>query len=576
MMKWEYSELPETLIETKAEEWELSPFLTTLLLKKGFKEKEEVYNFISPEKLNFRNPFEFERMNEVVDKIISTKNREEKLFIYGDYDVDGITAAVFLVQAFREIGMEADYYIPNRMEEGYGLDKKAIDYIHSHKGKLIITVDTGVNSLEDVEYAKSLGIDVIVTDHHKSVKNKEDEELLLINPKLSETYKFKFLAGAGVALKVAQGVYIKLGEDLKRLYQYMDIVMIGTVADVVPMIDENRTIIREGLKTLKSTKVKGLIYLMRYLKFQNKDVNTTDISYFISPLINSLGRIGISRLGADFFMKTDEFEIYNIIEEMKKSNKKRRELEKSIFDEANKEIKKAGKKELKYIFLASAKWHPGVIGVVSSRLSVKYGVPVVLIALKDGLGKASCRSIPGINIFNIFSDMGDKLVRFGGHDLAAGFIAKEENLQEIEKFFAAAVDNIDRVGEENKSLKVDMVYPIEKISTETLEEISRLSPFGLDNAHPLFMDTDLEIENIKKFGVEDRHFNGTIKKNGRSYQLVAFDLSHKLSEAGYRLQKFDVIYYPEKIYHKGEEEFQIKIKDLKPKDEFYEVFTKID
>jgi single-stranded-DNA-specific exonuclease len=268
-------------------------------------------------------------------------------------------------------------------------------------------------------------------------------------------------------------------------------------------------------------------------------------------------------------MKTDEFEIYNIIEEMKKSNKKRRELEKTIFDEANKEIKKniGIGKELKYIFLASPKWHPGVIGVVSSRLSVKYGVPVVLIALKDGLGKASCRSIPGINIFNIFKNMGDKLVRFGGHDLASGFIAKEEKLNEIEKFFAEAVDNINKVGEEIKTLKVDMIFSLENITTETLNELSKLSPFGLENPHPLFMDTDLEIENVKKFGVEDRHFNGTIKKNGKAYQLVAFDLSNKLNEPNQKNQKFDIIYYPENIYNKVEEEFQIKIKDLRLKTE---------
>ena len=403
MMHWEYSSLPQTLIDTKAAQWKKNRLLTTLLLNRGFEDGKKADEFISPKISDFRDPFKFEKMEKVVDKILEKREKKEKVFIYGDYDVDGITAAVFLVLVFRNIGIEVDYYIPNRMEEGYGLDKKTIDFINKEKGKLVITVDTGVNSIEDVKYAESLGIDVIVTDHHKSIKEEEDDHLLLLNPKLSDTYEFKYLSGAGVALKVAQGVYQKLKIDIKDLHQYMDIVMIGTVADVVPMTDENRIIIKQGLRALKKTKVKGLMYLLKYLKFQNKTINTTDVSYFISPLINSLGRVGISKMGADFFLKEDDFEIYNIIEEMKKSNKKRRELEKNIYDEANQEIAKVGLKNLKCIFLSSEKWHPGVIGVVSSRLSVKYNIPVTLVAFKDGIGKASCRSVKGISVFNPIS-----------------------------------------------------------------------------------------------------------------------------------------------------------------------------
>lgn len=414
---------------------------------------------------------------------------------------------------------------------------------------------------------------MIVTDHHKSIKEEEDDHLLLLNPKLSDTYEFKYLSGAGVALKVAQGIYQKLKIDIKALYQYMDIVMIGTVADVVPMTDENRIIIKQGLKALKKTKVKGLMYLLKYLKFQNKTINTTDVSYFISPLINSLGRIGISKMGADFFLKEDDFEIYNIIEEMKKSNKKRRELEKNIYDEANQEIAKIGIKNLKCIFLSSEKWHPGVIGVVSSRLSVKYNIPVTLIAFKDGIGKASCRSVKGISVFNIFQKMSEKLVRFGGHDLAAGFIVKSENLEEVKNIFKTSIENI-KIEKEKKSLKIDAEYSIENIDEDMFETMESISPYGLENPHPLFIDRDLSFENIKKFGVDERHFNGIIRKNGKNYHMVAFDLGHKINEIESKIQKFDIVYYPEKTLYRGEEIFQIRIKDIKIKDDFYEIFTK--
>lgn len=572
-MHWEYNPLPQSLIDSKAAQWKKSKLLTTLLLNRGFDNLKQADKFISPKISDFRDPFKFEKMQKVVDKILEKKEKKEKIFIYGDYDVDGITAAVFLVKAFKLIGIDVDYYIPNRMDEGYGLDKKTVDFINKENGKLVITVDTGVNSIEDVKYAKTLGIDVIVTDHHKCVKDEDDDALLLLNPKLSDTYEFKYLSGAGVALKVAQGVYSKLNIDTRKLYQYMDIVMIGTVADVVPMLDENRIIIKKGLQALKRTKIKGLMYLLKYLKFQKKDINTTDVSYFISPLINSLGRIGVSKMGADFFLKEDDFEIYNIIEEMKKSNKKRRDLEKMIYDEATSAISKLDKKNLKSIFLSSPKWHPGVIGVVSSRLSVKYNLPVTLVAFKDGIGKASCRSVKGISVFNIFQKMGNKLVRFGGHDLAAGFIVTQENLEDVKNIFEASIENF-HAENEKKSLKIDVEYSLENIDDKIFKVMEDIAPYGLDNPHPLFLDTNLTFENIRKFGVDERHFNGIIKKNGKFYHMVAFDLGHKINELEAKIQKFDIVYYPEKTIYKGEEILQIRIKDIKIKDDFYEIFTK--
>ena len=252
-MHWEYNPLPQSLIDSKAAQWKKSKLLTTLLLNRGLDNLKQADKYISPKISDFRDPFKFEKMQKVVDKILEKKEKKEKIFIYGDYDVDGITAAVFLVKAFKLIGIDVDYYIPNRMDEGYGLDKKTVDFINKENGKLVITVDTGVNSIEDVKYAKTLGIDVIVTDHHKCVKDEDDDALLLLNPKLSDTYEFKYLSGAGVALKVAQGVYSKLNVDTRKLYQYMDIVMIGTVADVVPILDENRIIIKKKLQALKKT-----------------------------------------------------------------------------------------------------------------------------------------------------------------------------------------------------------------------------------------------------------------------------------------------------------------------------------
>lgn len=548
--------------------------LTTLLKNRGIQDFSKLHEFINPSVSSFRNPFLFENMETVVSMLERAKQNRTRICIYGDYDVDGITGTVFLVKVFRQIEMDVVYYIPSREEEGYGLTKKNIDFLYEKRVRLVITVDTGYNSLEDIAYARAKGMEVIISDHHKTVREAGDEDILFLNPKLSQSYEFKFLSGAGVALKIAQAFYQKLSLDLDGLYQYLDIVMIGTIADVVPMVDENRIIIKNGLKVLQKTKVKGLAYLLKYLKFGDKNINTTDVSYYISPLINSLGRVGTSRMAADFFIKEDDFEIYNIIEEMKKLNKRRRELEKNIYDDAIRAIEKAGKKRLSCIFLSSRRWHPGVIGVVSSRLSLKFQVPVVLIALEGKLGKASCRSIKNVSIYNVLEEVKEELVRYGGHDLAAGFTIEEEKIEKVKRYFMESFSKKTRNVEEKKKYNIDMELPLEVVGESLLQDIEKISPFGSENPHPLFLEKNLSFREIRKFGVDQRHFNGILVKEGKEYPAVGFDLGHRIHLDTYLAQSFDIVYYPEKVNLHGEKMIQIRIKDIIIKDEFYDIFIK--
>ncbi|AYV93455.1 single-stranded-DNA-specific exonuclease RecJ [Fusobacterium necrophorum] len=548
--------------------------LTTLLKNRGIQDFSKLHEFINPSVSSFRNPFLFENMETVVSMLERAKQNRTRICIYGDYDVDGITGTAFLVKVFRQIGMDVVYYIPSREEEGYGLTKKNIDFLYEKRVRLVITVDTGYNSLEDIAYARAKGMEVIISDHHKTVREAGDEDILFLNPKLSQSYEFKFLSGAGVALKIAQAFYQKLSLDLDGLYQYLDIVMIGTIADVVPMVDENRIIIKNGLKVLQKTKVKGLAYLLKYLKFGDKNINTTDVSYYISPLINSLGRVGTSRMAADFFIKEDDFEIYNIIEEMKKLNKRRRELEKNIYDDAIRAIEKAGKKRLSCIFLSSRRWHPGVIGVVSSRLSLKFQVPVVLIALEGKLGKASCRSIKNVSIYNVLEEVKEELVRYGGHDLAAGFTIEEEKIEKVKRYFMESFSKKTRNVEEKKKYNIDMELPLEVVGESLLQDIEKISPFGSENPHPLFLEKNLSFREIRKFGVDQRHFNGILVKEGKEYPAVGFDLGHRIHLDTYLAQSFDIVYYPEKVNLHGEKMIQIRIKDIIIKDEFYDIFIK--
>ena len=538
-----------------------------LLEKRGHESRNQIEKFINPDYSDFRNPFDFENMEAIVNKIIFARENKEKIFIYGDYDVDGISGTAFLTKFFNEIGIIADCYIPSRKETDYGVSKKSIDYFHKKQGKFVITVDTGYNTIEDVRYAKSLGIEIIVTDHHKTVKEKFDDEILYLNPKLSKTYKFQYLSGAGVAFKLAQGICMSLGLDMEIIYKYLDIVMIGTIADVVPMIDENRLIIKKGLKIIKNTKVKGLSYLLNYLRLNKKTLTTTDVSYYISPLINSLGRVGISRMGADFFLKDDDFDLYNIIEEMKEQNKQRRALEKYIFDDAMRKIKnlKIPLDKLSVIFLSSSKWHPGVIGVVSSRLTIKFNIPVVLVAIEGDYGKASCRSVGDISIFNLLSDVKNLLERYGGHDLAAGFVIHKENISKVREYFIKAIPKMKV--EYNKSKKdyeknFDFELPIEDLGDKTFEFMEKMGPFGSNNPHPLFFDRNLKLDEIKRFGVDFRHFNGIIYKDNVSYNAVGFELAEKIA-SDYMNKAYNIVYYPEKVILNDEEVIQIILKSIK-------------
>ena len=538
-----------------------------LLEKRGHESRNQIEKFINPDYSDFRNPFDFENMEAIVNKIIFARENKEKIFIYGDYDVDGITGTAFLTKFFNEIGIIADCYIPSRKETDYGVSKKSIDYFHKRQGELVITVDTGYNTIEDVRYAKSLGIEIIVTDHHKTVKEKFDDEILYLNPKLSKTYKFQYLSGAGVAFKLAQGICMSLGLDMEIIYKYLDIVMIGTIADVVPMIDENRLIIKKGLKIIKNTKVKGLSYLLNYLRLNKKTLTTTDVSYYISPLINSLGRVGISRMGADFFLKDDDFDLYNIIEEMKEQNKQRRALEKYIFDDAMRKIKnlKIPLDKLSVIFLSSSKWHPGVIGVVSSRLTIKFNIPVVLVAIEGDYGKASCRSVGDISIFNLLSDVKNLLERYGGHDLAAGFVIHKENISKVREYFINTIPKMKLEHNKNKKdyeKNFDFELPIEDLGDKTFEFMEKMGPFGSNNPHPLFFDRNLKLDEIKRFGVDFRHFNGIIYKDNVSYNAVGFELAEKIA-SDYMNKAYNIVYYPEKVILNDEEVIQIILKSIK-------------
>jgi len=540
-MKWELKKYDIKYLTKKSSEFSKSKLITRLLLNRGIDTRKKVEKFLNTSENDLLDPFLFENMEKVVERIKVAKLKKEKIVIYGDYDVDGISGVAYLVIMLRKLGLNIDYYIPNRVHEGFGINRSTLNFLKRRDTKLFITVDISINSREEIMLLKKNGIDIIVTDHHRQTTICDEMEILTINPKISKSYPNKYLSGAGVAFKVACAIYERFGMSKKILYDYLDIVMIGTVADVVPMVNENRFIIKKGLNNIKKTKIKGLKYIINYLKINPKNITTSDIGFLIAPIFNALGRIDNSKIVVNFFIQEDDFKLISIIEEMKKANKIRRYLENEIYNEIEEKIQRLNRP--KYIFMKSRSWHSGVVGVVCSRISIKYNIPVILVSIKNGYGKASCRSIEGINIFDMLKEISTKLERFGGHDLAAGFLVSEKYLFEVERYLRQKLVRKNREDVE-KLLNVDSWLNIKSINKKKLCDINRLAPFGLDNPEPNFIDTEVEFIGISKFGINNRHFKGFAKKNDRVISVIGYNLGHKLKAKNENERKYRIIYTP--------------------------------
>lgn len=556
-MKWKLKNYNGNYLISKSKEFQESKLITKLLLNRGITTPEKVEEFLNPSEKDLYSPFLFEEMREVVDRILRAKNNREKVVIYGDYDVDGISGTAYLVIILRKLGMDVDYYIPNRAHEGVGINKSLIRYLKKRNTKLFITVDITINDRNEIKLLRDNNIDVIITDHHRQIEDISDLGVLMVNPKVGN-YPNKNLSGSGVAFKLADAIYEVIGADKKILYDYIDIVMIGTVADVVPMTDENRFIIKKGLSNLKETKIKGLKYIISYLRMNPQNITASDIGFYIAPIFNALGRVDNSKMVVNFFIQEDDEKLYSIIEEMKRANRMRRYFELEIYDEIERKIQKLNNP--KYIFMKSRKWHSGVIGVVCSRISIKYNIPVILVSIKNGFGKASCRSIEGLNIFNILNDVSDKLERFGGHDLAAGFLVSEKHLNQIERYLKHRLLNANKKNVE-KVLDVDSKLSIEGMNKNKLLDINRLSPFGLDNQEPNFIDNNISFISFTKFGINNRHFKGFVRKNDRIISVIGYNLGHKLKSRN-MTKKYSIVYTPVFKSVHSDLFIELKIKDF--------------
>ena len=556
--KWQIFEPDKNKIEEIKNKYKVNQLLATILANRNILKEEDIRLFLNPTRNDFYNPFLITDMDIAVNRIIKAIENKENITIYGDYDVDGITSITVLKSFLNDIGVETNTYIPNRLIEGYGLNKEAIDKISKKGCNLMITVDCGISAIEEIEYANSLGIETIITDHHEAGNEIPKAIAVIDNKRKDSKYPFRELAGVGVVFKLIQAIGITLKLKEESYLKYLDIVCIGTISDIVPLVDENRVIAKLGLLLVAQTKNIGLRSIINSSGYNKIDSNT--ISFGVAPRINACGRMGKAEEALELFLSKDKNEVNELTNKLNEHNRKRQETEKTIFENAVEKIKEEHLDENKAIIVGGENWHHGVIGIVSSKITEMYFKPSILFSFEeDGIGKGSGRSIPGFDLHEALMKCSDTIEKFGGHSMAVGITVKKDNLEKFKKEFEQIATQ-SKIDEIIPIINIDAKVDLSDIDKEMVESLKQLEPFGEANKMPIFLFKNLKIDSIRALS-EGKHLKLTLKDNNNIINAIGFNIGKLADE--YRIgDKIDVVGTLEINTFNGVDNLQINIKDI--------------
>lgn len=562
--KWLLKEFDKSRVLEISKTFGISPLTSIVLYNRGVREDDQIKNFLSKDLGIMYDPFLMRDMDKAVERINAAKEAGEKITIYGDYDVDGITAIAILYKYLSGLGIAVDYYVPDRMQEGYGVNRDALDKIKERGSSLIITVDTGITAVEECEYAAEIGLDVIVTDHHEC-KERIPVVHAAIDPKRKDcAYPFKSLAGVGVVFKLIQALD-KESSLFDLMEDYADLMCLGTVADISPLIDENRVIVTEGLKRFKNTKNIGLKALID-VSTNGKAITTSTIGYTIAPRINASGRLGCASRSVELFLTDDEETAKKLATSLCEENSLRQQTEQKMFKEALEYIEEHPEvKDDKIIVIPHENWHHGIVGIVSSKITEKFYKPSILFAIDGDEAKGSGRSVSGFNLFGALENSSDLLEKFGGHELAAGLTIKASNIEAFRKKINE--DSKDKISESMlvPTVVLDAAIKVPYITIDTVHDINRLQPFGVDNPTPAFAVRNIKIHKISVMS-EGKHLRMTLLKDGKYLDAVGFGMGeyyHHLEEGDI----IDVAFALDINDYKGFQNVQLILKDIKKSEE---------
>lgn len=554
--------------------------ILNLLYNRDIKDEEEIYKFINTSLENIHSPLLLKDVDKGVERILQAKENSEEIWIYGDYDVDGITSTSLCYLALSELGITPKYYIPLR-DEGYGLNKEAMDYIKSQGGKVIITVDCGISAHPEIEYANSLGLDIIVTDHHE-INNGNPPAYAVINPKREDnSFPYKYLAGVGTAFMLIYALFDKLGKR-EDLYKYLDIVAIGTVADIVPLLEENRIFTKFGMEQLKHSHWLGINMLIKKIfeDYQTKKFNTYDIGFIIAPIFNAAGRLEDAKRAVELFIEKDHRVCTQIINELLNNNSERKEIQEMILERALFKIENEKLFENSVLVVAEEGFHHGVIGIVASKILDRYYKPTIIMEIKpeEGIATASCRSIEGFNMIEALNSMKELFVKYGGHAGAAGFSIKIENIEEFSRRINSyAKENIPETSL-IKPVKLDITIPAYKISYNFIDKISLLEPFGFGNPSPLFALNNCEVSGVRPIGKEKNHTMFTVKKDNLEIRNCVWFNSDDVFNEIASVSHVDIAFKLKLETYKDRYMYKMYVEDIqlpKKEDNIYEKYNSL-
>jgi len=556
--KWENYKLDPVKIEEISRKFNVSKLIAQILISRGIEKETQIQKFLNPSIDDLYNPYDFKDMDLAVDRIIKAIENGEKITIYGDYDVDGITSSTVLVKFLKGQKANVNYYLPNRLTEGYGLNKNAIEQIKNDNTNLIVTVDCGISAYDEIEYAKSIGLDVIVTDHHECPERIPNCIAVIDAKREDNTYPFGSLAGVGVSFKLVQALCIKLNLPDEEYLKYLDIVALGTVADIVPLIDENRIIVKYGLEKMRNTTNVGLKALITTSDF--KAIDSSTISFGLAPRMNACGRMGKAEKATQMLLTDNYEEAFQIAQELQKMNKERQDIEKRIIDESLEIIKNEKLNNDKIIIVGKENWHHGVIGIVASKITEEYYKPSILICFENDEGKGSGRSVDGFDLHSALVACDKYLDKYGGHEMAIGLTIKKENFEDFKK----AINDYakDRLPDESiPTIRYDADINGSIISKDTIEELKLLEPYGEANPMPIFNYKNVRVDSIRTLSF-DKHLKLNVKDNHKIFGGIAFNLGN-MKDSIKMGDKLDLLCRLEINTYNGIESIQLNIKDIK-------------
>lgn len=570
--RWKIKDIDDDYaIKSLADSLNISEVLARLLILRNIKNFSQARFFFRPALESLYDPFLMDGMEKATTRVIKALTENQRITVYGDYDVDGTCSTALMYMFLKELGANVEFYIPRRLTEGYGISRSGIEFAKQRDTSLLISVDCGITAVEETAYAAELGIDLIICDHHQP-KDELPQAYAVLDPiKPGCNYPFKFLSGAGVAFKLAQGVAERIGKrDLPM--QYLDLVALAGAADIVPLIDENRVLVKEGLNLINSNPRPGIKALIETSNMEPGGLTSGQVVFTIAPRINAVGRLGDAQRAVELLITRDPNEAMQLAGVLETENYQRRKIDEDTFSKALNIVETSvDLNEDIPIILHQEEWHPGVIGIVASRLVEKFYRPTIMLTTIDGVAKGSARSISNFNIYEALKKCEDLLIHFGGHQAAAGLAVEVEKISEFRIKFNQIVKESMNEDDLLPEIIIDSKLKFSEITPKFLRIVDQFSPFGPGNMRPVFLSENVEVANSPRI-VGSNHLVVSLKQCGseKVFDCIGFNMGNYCSIIGKQGYCIDVVYTIDKTTRDGRTFPQFKFKDIRVREKVSE------